>query len=39
VLVPAEPEGFLTAVYGDWRIPQPKAHFLYGPLNVEVEIP
>lgn len=39
VLLPAEPEGFLTAVYGDWRIPQPKAHFLYGPLNVEVEIP
>lgn len=38
VLVPADPEGFLGAAYGDWRIPRPKLHYLYGPLNLEVEI-
>lgn len=38
VLVPADPEGFLTAVYGDWTIPQAKSHYLFGPLNVEVEL-
>lgn len=38
VLLPADPEGFLTAVYGDWRTPQAKSHYLFGPLNVEVEL-
>ena len=38
VLLPAAPADFLSAVYGDWSVPQPKAHYLYGPLNVEVEI-
>ncbi len=37
VLVPADPEGFLTAVYGDWSRPQSKTDYLYGPLNLEVE--
>ena len=38
VAVPADPEGFLEAVYGDWTVPEPPVHYLYGPLNVEVEI-
>ena len=38
VLVPADPEEFLDAVYGDWSRPQPKTHYIYGPLNLEVEI-
>ena len=38
VFVPADPEGFLTAVYGDWSQPQPKLDFAYGPLNLEVEV-
>lgn len=38
VFVPGLPEAFLTAVYGDWTVPQPKADYLYGPLNVEVEL-
>jgi choline kinase len=36
--VPADPEGFLEAVYGDWTVPEPPVHYLYGPLNVEVEL-
>jgi hypothetical protein len=36
--VPADPEGFLDAVYRDWTVPEPPVHYLYGPLNVEVEI-
>ena len=38
VTVPGDPEGFLAAVYGDWRIPRGKVHYLYGPNNVEVEL-
>lgn len=38
VAVPGSPEGFLEAVYGDWTVPAAKVHYLYGPLNVEVEI-
>jgi hypothetical protein len=38
VLVPADPEGFLAAVYGEWSRPQPKMDYRYGPLNLEVEI-
>ena len=38
VLVPADPEGFLAAVYGDWSCPQTKTDYRYGPLNVEVEM-
>lgn len=35
---PADPEAFLTQVYGDWRTPADKVNFLYGPLNVIVEL-
>lgn len=38
VTVPGDAEGFLTAVYGDWRTPSGKVHYLYGPHNVEVEL-
>lgn len=38
VALPADPEGFLEAVYGDWRTPQEKVHYLYGPLNLEIEL-
>lgn len=38
VLLPADPAGFLTAAYSDWRTPQARVHFLYGPHNLEVEI-
>ena len=38
VTVPGDPEGFLAAVYGDWRTPRSKVHYLYGPNNVEVEL-
>jgi hypothetical protein len=38
VRVPHDPEGFLTAVYGDWRIPSVKTDYRYGPLNTEVEL-
>jgi choline kinase len=38
VAVPADPEGFLEAVYGDWTVPEGRVHYLYGPLNVEVEL-
>ncbi len=38
VLVPADPEGFLAAVYGEWSRPQPRMDYRYGPLNLEVEI-
>lgn len=38
VAIPGRPERFLEAAYGDWTVPQAKVHFLYGPLNVEVEI-
>jgi LicD family len=38
VPVPADAEGFLAAVYGDWSQRQPKADFRYGPLNLEVEV-
>ena len=38
VTVPGDPEGFLAAVYGDWRTPRAKVHYLYGPNNVEVEL-
>jgi hypothetical protein len=38
VVVPADPEAFLTAVYGDWSRPQAKTDYLYGPLNLEVEV-
>jgi hypothetical protein len=37
VTVPGNPEGFLEAVYGDWTVPEAKVHYLYAPLNVEVE--
>ncbi len=37
VRLPADPEGFLEATYGEWRIPQAKMHYLYGPLNLEIE--
>ncbi|MFC1593955.1 NTP transferase domain-containing protein [Candidatus Omnitrophota bacterium] len=36
-LIPQEPEKFLETVYGDWRTPQQKSHYLYGPLNLFVE--
>jgi choline kinase len=38
VTIPGDAEGFLTAVYGNWRVPRSKVHFLYGPNNVEVEL-
>ena len=38
VRVPADPDGFLTAVYGDWRVPASKVDYRYGPLNTEVEL-
>ncbi|HEY7878116.1 MAG TPA: phosphocholine cytidylyltransferase family protein [Gemmatimonadaceae bacterium] len=38
VRLPADPETFLEAVYGDWRTPQPGVHHLYGPLNVRIEM-
>ena len=38
VAVPARPEAFLEVVYGDWTVPAGRIHYLYGPLNVEVEI-
>jgi choline kinase len=38
VRVPDDAEGFLTAVYGNWRIPSPKLDYRYGPLNTEVEL-
>jgi len=38
VAVPADPQGFLEAVYGDWTVPAGRLHYLYGPLNVEVEL-
>ena len=38
VLLPADPDGFLTAAYSDWRTPRAKVHFLYGPHNLEVQI-
>lgn len=38
VLLPADPEGFLEAVYGEWRVPEAKAHWLYGPPNLEIEV-
>lgn len=38
VAVPADAEGFLTAVYGQWRKPRARVHYLYGPLNLELEI-
>jgi LicD family len=38
VAVPGSPEGFLEAVYGDWTVPRASVDYLYGPLNVEVEI-
>ncbi len=34
----AHPEAFLEAVYGDWTVPEGPVHYLYGPLNVEVEL-
>jgi len=37
VRLPADPEGFLEAAYGEWRTPQAKVHYLYGPLNLEIE--
>lgn len=38
VAVPGNPDGFLEAVYGDWTVPEAKVNYLYGPLNLEVEI-
>lgn len=38
VRIPADPEGFLRAVYGDWRTPAAKVDYRYGPLNTEVEL-
>ncbi|MEO7218464.1 MAG: NTP transferase domain-containing protein [Gemmatimonadaceae bacterium] len=38
VRVPADPDGFLAAVYGDWRVPASKVDYRYGPLNTEVEL-
>lgn len=38
VRLPADPEGFLEATYGEWRTPQSKVHYLYGPLNLEIEM-
>lgn len=38
VAIPADAEGFLTAVYGRWRTPRAKVDYLYGPLNLELEI-
>jgi choline kinase len=36
--VPSDADGFLTAVYGDWRIRSSKVDYRYGPLNTEVEL-
>lgn len=38
VAVPTHPQDFLEAVYGDWTVPESPVHYLYGPLNVEVEL-
>ena len=37
VRLPADPERCLEATYGEWRTPQAKLHYLYGPLNLEIE--
>lgn len=39
VRVPCNAEAFLEATYGEWRTPQAKLHYLYGPLNLEIEVP
>lgn len=36
--IPANADGFLAAVYGDWRIRSSKVDYRYGPLNTEVEL-
>ena len=38
VAIPADAEGFLGAVYGQWRTPRAKVDYLYGPLNLELEV-
>lgn len=38
VAIPADAEGFLSAVYGRWQRPRAKVDYLYGPLNLELEI-
>ena len=38
VALPGQPERFLEATYGEWRVPEGKVDFRYGPLNVEVEL-
>lgn len=37
VYLPSDPEGFLTSVYGNWRMPSEKVDYCYGPFNTEVE--
>ena len=36
--IPGNAEGFLSAVYGRWTTPRAKVDYLYGPLNLELEI-
>jgi len=36
--IPGDAEGFLRAVYGRWTTPRAKVDYLYGPLNLELEI-
>lgn len=38
VEIPGDAEGFLGAVYGRWATPRAKVDYLYGPLNLELEI-
>lgn len=38
VKIPGDAEGFLSAVYGRWATPRAKVDYLYGPLNLELEI-
>lgn len=36
--IPGDAQGFLRAVYGNWETPRAKVDYLYGPLNLELEI-
>ena len=37
VPIPANPELFLSAVYGDWRKPESRGNHVYGPKNLLIE--